>query len=73
MVQAWQMVIARCATSGLQAVGVRLRMPCEQVAHVVRGVAPARGARPFETQDGLRLGGHDVGLVINLNPALARR
>src|ERR1039458_4350792 len=42
----------------------------EQVAHVVGGIAPSDCARPFQTKNGLRLGGHQVRLVIDLDPSL---
>src|ERR1035441_7137791 len=42
----------------------------EQVTHVIGGIAPAHCACPFETKYGLRLGGHQVGLVIDLDPSL---
>src|ERR1017187_296555 len=42
----------------------------EQVSHVVGGVAPSDRARPLQTKNGLRFGGHEVGLVIDLDPSL---
>src|ERR1039458_6579542 len=42
----------------------------EQVAHVIRGIAPADCACPFQTKYGLGFGGHEVGLVIDLDPSL---
>ena len=63
-------MIARCADLRVADGRRAAANAVEQVAHVVGGVAPARRARALEAQDGFGLGGHEVGFVVNLNPAL---